>query len=82
MFIMIQDFYLAGPLELQFMRMLCENRPRLAAKLIANDTSIFKRLFSGNVLGENSPTNRFFGLYFERTVHMKYGYRNHYFFSD
>lgn len=37
-----------GPLELQFTRMLCENRPRLAAKLIANDSSVFKRLFSGH----------------------------------
>ncbi|XP_073392939.1 uncharacterized protein [Physcomitrium patens] len=37
-----------GPLELQFTRMLCENRPRIAAKLIADDSSIFKRLFSDN----------------------------------
>ncbi|KAG0630537.1 hypothetical protein M758_1G186000 [Ceratodon purpureus] len=37
-----------GALELQLTRMICENSPRLAAKLIAKDSSLFKRLFSGH----------------------------------
>lgn len=39
--------YFAGTFELQLMRMICEKKPRIAAKLIMDDKKIIKEFFAG-----------------------------------
>jgi hypothetical protein len=43
---------------MQLLRMVCENRPQWVAKLIAKDSKLLQRFFSGVVLGFSARRGR------------------------